>query len=131
MHPSCRELNSDDFPFFRNLSSTSRTRDSFFGSLNKTSSSSSSRLIKRNENSNPHPLSARWWIKRRRQKSQMLPISSQSLNGANSASRRAREVPKKGKSSEFNQKNYEQVKSSPSLTVWSHEGSNLYPKIAQ
>ena len=39
----------------------------FFMSLNKKSSSSSSRLIKRNENSNPHPLSARWWIKRRRQ----------------------------------------------------------------
>ena len=52
----------------------------------------------------------------------MLPISSQSLNGANSASRRAREVPKNGKSSEFNPRNYEQVKSSPSLTVWSHEG---------
>ena len=30
MHPSCRELNSDDFPFFRNLSSTSGTRESFF-----------------------------------------------------------------------------------------------------
>merc|ERR1712001_356009 len=97
MVPSCQKLNSDDFPFFRNLSSTSGTRDSFFGSLNKKSSSSSSRLIKRNENSNPHPLSARWWIKRRRQKSQVLPISSQSLNGANSASRRAREVPKKRK----------------------------------
>ena len=51
----------------------------------------------------------------------MLPISSQSLNGANSASRRAREVPKKGKSSEFNPRNYEQVKSSPSLKVWSHK----------
>ena len=50
MVPSCRELNSDDFPFFRNLSSSSRTRDSFFGSLNKKSSSSSSRLIKPNEN---------------------------------------------------------------------------------
>ena len=35
MSPSCRELNSDDFPFFRNLSSSSRTRDSFFGSLSK------------------------------------------------------------------------------------------------
>ena len=32
---------------------------------------------------------------------------------------------KKGKSSEFNQKNYEQVKSSPSLKVWSHEGSTF------
>ena len=50
MPPSCLELNSDDFPFFRNLSSTSRTKDSFFGSCYKKSSSSSSRLIKRNEN---------------------------------------------------------------------------------
>ena len=33
----------------------------------------------------------------------------------------AREVPKKGKSSEFNPENYEHVKSSPSLKVWSHE----------
>ena len=48
--PSCRELNSDDFPFFRNLSSSSGTKDSFFGSCYKKSSSSSSRLIKRNEN---------------------------------------------------------------------------------
>ena len=51
MVPSCRELNSDDFPFFRNLSSTSGTRDSFFGSCYKKLSSSSSALIKRNENS--------------------------------------------------------------------------------
>ena len=51
----------------------------------------------------------------------MSPISSQSLNAANSASRRAREVPKKGKSLEFNPKKYEQVKSSPSVKVWSHE----------
>merc|ERR1712024_238652 len=36
---------------------------------------------------------------------------------------------KKGKSSEFNPRNYKQVKSSQSLTVWSHEGSNLYPKL--
>ena len=50
MPPSCPELNSDDFPFFRNLSSSSGTRDSFFGSCYKKSSSSSSRLIKRNEN---------------------------------------------------------------------------------
>ena len=48
-------------------------------------------------------------------------ISSQSLNGANSASRRAREVPKKRKSSKFNPKNYEKVESSPPLKVWSHE----------
>ena len=60
-----------------------------------------------------------------------LPISSQSLNGANSASRRASEVPKKGKSSEFNPKDYEQVKSSPSRKVLSHDGSNLYPKMAK
>ena len=33
----------------------------------------------------------------------------------------AREVPKKGKSSEFNPENYEHVKSSPSLKVWSHK----------
>ena len=38
-----------------------------------------------------------------------------------SASRWATEVQKKGKSSEFNPKNYEHVKSSPSLKVWSHE----------
>ena len=43
------------------------------------------------------------------------------LNGPNSASRRTREVPKKGKSSEFNPENYEHVKSSPSLKVWWHE----------
>ena len=54
-----------------------------------------------------------------------------SLKCCNSASRWAREVPKKGKSSEFNSRNYEQVKSSPSLKVWSHEGSILTPKIAQ
>ena len=65
--PSCRELNSDDFPFFRNLSSSSGTKDSFFGSCYKKSSSSSSRLIKPNQISDHHPLSARWWIKRRRQ----------------------------------------------------------------
>ena len=37
---------------------------------------------------------------------------------------------KKGKSSKFNPRNYEQVKSSPSLKVWSHEGSILTPKMA-
>ena len=37
----------------------------------------------------------------------------------------------KGKSSEFNPKDYEQVKSSPSLKVWSHDGSNLHPKMTQ
>ena len=50
---------------------------------------------------------------------------------ANSASRRATEGLKKGKSSEFNLREYEQVKSSPYLKVWSHEGSNHYPKMAQ
>ena len=48
----------------------------------------------------------------------MLLISSQSLNGHNSASRRDREGLKKGKSSEFNPQDYEQVKSSPALMVW-------------
>ena len=38
---------------------------------------------------------------------------------------------KKGKLSKFNPLNDEQVKSSPALNVWSHEGSNLYPKKAQ
>ena len=45
----------------------------------------------------------------------------QSLKCCNSASRKAREVPKKGKSSEFNPQDYEKVQSSPALTVWSHE----------
>ena len=49
----------------------------------------------------------------------MLPISFKSLNGANSAYRRAREVPKKGKSSKFNPGHY--VKFSPSVKAWSHE----------
>ena len=48
--PQLACLNGANSAFFRNLSSTSGTRDSFFGSLNKKSSSSSSRLIKRNEN---------------------------------------------------------------------------------
>ena len=52
---------------------------------------------------------------------QMLPISSQSLNGANSAARRAAEWFKKGQLSEFNPRDYEQVKSSPPLKVWSDE----------
>ena len=34
-----------------------------------------------------------------------------------------------GKSSKFNPHNDEQVKSSPALKVWMHEGSYLYPKI--
>ena len=56
----------------------------------------------------------------------MLPISSKSLNGANSGSRGPREEVKKGKSSEFNPENDGQVKSSPALKVFSYEGSNLY-----
>ena len=44
-------------------------------------------------------------------------------------SRGPREEVKKGKSSKFNPQNDEQVKSSPALKVWSHEGSNLYPKM--
>ena len=39
--------------------------------------------------------------------------------------------PKKGKSSEFNPRDNEQVKSSPAVKVWSHGGSNLNPKTAQ
>ena len=55
----------------------------------------------------------------------------QTLNWDNSASRRAREGSKKGKSSEFNPRNNEQVKSSPTIKVWSHGGSNLYPKMVK
>ena len=59
------------------------------------------------------------------------PISDQSLNGTYSGSRGPREEVKKGKSSKFNPSNNEQVKSSPALKVWSHEGSNRYPKMAK
>ena len=45
----------------------------------------------------------------------------QSLKCCNSASRKAREGLKKGKSSKFNPRNYEQVQSSPSAKVWSHK----------
>ena len=48
----------------------------------------------------------------------------QSLNGAKSASRSAIEEVKKGKSSKFNPRDDEQVKSSPNLMVWSQEGYN-------
>ena len=58
----------------------------------------------------------------------LMPISYQSLNGANSGSRGPREEVKKGKSSKVNPPNYEQAKSSPAHKVWSHEGSNLYPR---
>ena len=61
----------------------------------------------------------------------LLPISSKSSNGANSASGRAGEEVKKGKSSEFHPRNNEQVKSSPTLKVWSHGGSYLYPNMAK
>ena len=57
----------------------------------------------------------------------MSPISFQSLNAANLGSRGHREEVKKGKSSKFNPPNDEQVKSSPALKVWSHEGSNIHP----
>ena len=63
--------------------------------------------------------------------SQMSQISCQSLNGANSGSRGPREEVKKGKSSKSNHPNDEQVKSSATLKVWSHEGSNLHPKMAK
>ena len=55
----------------------------------------------------------------------------QILNGALSASRRATEGLKKEKSSECNPQKDEQVKSSPAVKVWSHEGSNLYQKMAK
>ena len=61
----------------------------------------------------------------------MSPISYQSLNRANLGSKGPMEEVKKGKSSKSNPQNYEQVKSSPALKVWSHEGSNLYPKFAK
>ena len=48
----------------------------------------------------------------------IMTILPNFLNGANLASRGAREVSKKGKSSEFNPRNYEQVESSQSLAVW-------------
>ena len=51
----------------------------------------------------------------------IMTILPNFLNGANLASRGAREVSKKGKSSEFNPRNYEQVQSSPSPKVWSHK----------
>ena len=38
---------------------------------------------------------------------------------------------KKGKSLEFNPRNYEQVKSSLVPKMWSHEGSDLHPKYWQ
>ena len=52
---------------------------------------------------------------------QILANIDLSLKCYNSASSSAIEEVKKGKSSEFNPQNYEQVKSSPSLKVWSHE----------
>ena len=45
-------------------------------------------------------------------------IPYQTSIGHISASRGARGEVKKGKSSEFNQKNYEEVKSSPAVKVW-------------
>ena len=48
----------------------------------------------------------------------MMKIPCQTSIGHISASRGARGEVKKGKSSEFNQKNYEEVKSSPAVKVW-------------
>ena len=62
---------------------------------------------------------------------QMSPISSKSLNGANSGSRGPREEVKKGKSSEFNPQNDGQVKSRQALKIFEYEGSNLYSKYCQ
>ena len=62
---------------------------------------------------------------------QISPISYQSLNGANSASRSAIKEVKKGKSSKFNHRDDEQVKSSLNLKVLSHEGSILHPKMGK
>ena len=57
----------------------------------------------------------------------------QSLNGALSAStlEGPGRVLKKEKSSECDPQKDEQVKSSPAVKVWSHEGSNLHHKMAQ
>ena len=48
----------------------------------------------------------------------MMKIPCQTSIGHISAFRGAREEVKKGKSSEFNQKNYDEVKSSPAVKVW-------------
>ena len=40
-------------------------------------------------------------------------------------------VLKKGKSSEFKPQNNDLVKSSLTIKVWSHGGSNRYPKMAK
>ena len=61
----------------------------------------------------------------------MSPFSFKSLNRSNSGSRGPREEVKKGKSSEFNPQNGEQVKLSRASNVWSHKGSNLDPKNHQ
>ena len=47
----------------------------------------------------------------------MSPISCQSLNRANSGSRGPREDPKKGKSSEFDAEDDDQIKSGPAVKV--------------
>ena len=51
-------------------------------------------------------------------------VPYQTSIGHISASRGARGEVKKGKSSEFNQKNNEQVKSSPALKVWINGSSS-------
>ena len=53
---------------------------------------------------------------------QMMPISSKSLNVANSGSRGPKEEVKKGKSSEFNPQNDGQFKTSQAFKVFLYEG---------
>ena len=49
----------------------------------------------------------------------------------NKGRHRAARAAKKGKSSKFNPRDDEQLKSGPNLKVWSHEGFIHHPKIAQ
>ena len=63
------------------------------------------------------------------QRIEYFSIFKQTSIRRNSASRRAREGLKKGKSSEFNPQNNEQVKSSPALKVWSHESVKVTVKF--
>ena len=96
---SSQGLNFEDFPFFYFLNRTSRSRVSPIQRFTT------------------------------QQISQMSPISYKSLNGATSASRSSIEEVKKGKSSKFNPRDDEQVKSSPSLKVWSDDGVKITAKF--
>ena len=58
MPPSCLELNSDDFLFLETSLARLEPEIAFLGVVIKNRQSSSA-LIKRNENSDSHPLSAR------------------------------------------------------------------------